>query len=113
MSDQLDARPSKNGTGPQPKAGEPGEGAPGPEVTLLVADRLDALERLLGTVRRRGMSLRIHSLARKDESARQTTTRRPRQSRRVRRERRRRRAGSAGKRDAPAGRRQRPPDLRG
>jgi acetolactate synthase regulatory subunit len=55
------AKPSKNGTNPA------GEGAPGPEVTLLVNDRLDALERLLGTVRRRGMSFRIHSLARKDD----------------------------------------------
>jgi hypothetical protein len=61
-------KPSKNGTGPEPKAGEPaGEGAPGPEVTLLVNDRLDALERLLGTVRRRQMTLRIHSLTRKED----------------------------------------------
>ena len=36
-------------------------------MTLLVSDRLDALERLLGTVRRRGMSLEIHSLARKED----------------------------------------------
>jgi acetolactate synthase regulatory subunit len=55
------AKPSKNGTNPA------GEGAPGPEVTLEVNDRLDALERLLGTVRRRQMTLRIHSLARKDD----------------------------------------------
>jgi hypothetical protein len=36
-------------------------------VTLLVNDRLDALERLLGTVRRRQMTFRIHSLTRKDD----------------------------------------------
>ena len=65
MSDLNGGKPSKNGTGPQPKAGEPAGGAP--EVTLLVNDRLDALERLLGTVRRRGMSFKIHSLVRKDD----------------------------------------------
>ena len=56
MSELNGAKPSKNGTNPA-----------GAEVTLVVNDRLDALERLLGTVRRRGMSLKIQSLARKDD----------------------------------------------
>jgi acetolactate synthase regulatory subunit len=56
MSELNGAKPSRNGTNPA-----------GAEVTLMVNDRLDALERLLGTVRRRGMTLRIHSLARKDD----------------------------------------------
>jgi acetolactate synthase regulatory subunit len=56
MSDLNGAKPSKNGTNPA-----------GAEVTLQVADRLDALERLLGTVRRRGMKLSIHSLTRKED----------------------------------------------
>ena len=62
MSDLNVPKPSKNGTNP---AGETAAGVP--EVTLLVNDRLDALERLLGTVRRRGMSFQIHSLVRKDD----------------------------------------------
>ena len=62
MSDLNGAKPSKNGANP---VGDPVTGAP--EVTLLVNDRLDALERLLGTVRRRGMSFKIHSLVRKDD----------------------------------------------
>jgi hypothetical protein len=62
MSDLNVPKPSKNGTNPA------GEAAPAvAEVTLLVNDRLDALERLLGTVRRRGMSFKIHSLVRKDD----------------------------------------------
>ena len=61
MTDQRGPKPSKNGANPA------GEAAPGPEVTLLVNDRLDALERLLGTVRRRQMTFRIHSLTRKDD----------------------------------------------
>lgn len=36
----------------------------GPEVVLVVHDRPDALERLFGTVRRRGMDLQIISLGR-------------------------------------------------
>ena len=62
MSDLNVPKPSKNGTNP---GSETAAGVP--EVTLLVNDRLDALERLLGTVRRRGMSFKIHSLVRKDD----------------------------------------------
>jgi acetolactate synthase regulatory subunit len=36
----------------------------GPEVVLVLVDRLDALERALGTVRRRGMSLKVLTLSR-------------------------------------------------
>jgi len=57
MSELNGGSPSRNGT--NPKKGEP-------EITLLIADRLDALERALGTVRRRGMRLEIQSLARED-----------------------------------------------
>jgi hypothetical protein len=60
MSDQNGGKPSKNGAAVDVSAGPP-------EVTLLLNDRLDALERLLGTVRRRGMKLRIHSLIRKED----------------------------------------------
>ncbi len=55
--------PSKNGGGPE-KDLEKGKSHDGPEVILTIADRLDALERAIGTVRRRGMTLRVHSLAR-------------------------------------------------
>jgi len=73
MSAPNRSRASKNGGG---LANETRQGAEsesvagaqqGPELTLVVADRLDALERTLGTVRRRGMTLKIHSLARSDD----------------------------------------------
>ena len=60
----------KNGGGPSKNGGsEKSAEAPhdGPEVVLVLCDRLDALERLVGTVRRRGMTLRVHSLVRRGE----------------------------------------------
>lgn len=62
MSDLNGGSPSRNGTAPEADAE-----VTGPRVTLLVADRLDALERTLGTVRRRGMCLKIHSLVRRED----------------------------------------------
>ena len=68
--------PSTNGGGPEgsPKKGAEdgmakptGHAAAPPEVTLLIEDRLDALERALGTVRRRGMGLKVFSLARESD----------------------------------------------
>jgi hypothetical protein len=58
---QNGGSPSKNGTAPEKPA--PPEG--GPQVELVISDRLDALERALGTVRRRGMTLNVHSLVRR------------------------------------------------
>lgn len=52
--------PSKNGGGGEKRS----EG--GPEIELFLCDRLDALERALGTVRRRGMTFSVQSLERKD-----------------------------------------------
>lgn len=52
--------PSKNGG-----AGKPAEA--GPQVELFLCDRLDALERALGTVRRRGMTMSIQSLVRRGD----------------------------------------------
>lgn len=54
--------PSRNGKGGPEKAVQPG----GSEIEIVLCDRLDALERALGTVRRRGMGLQVHSLARRD-----------------------------------------------
>jgi hypothetical protein len=48
--------PSKNGGSDKTEAG--------PKVELILCDRLDALERALGTVRRRQMTFTIQSLAR-------------------------------------------------
>ena len=42
-------------------------GASPPELTIVIDDRLDALERALGTVRRRGMKFKVFSLARRDD----------------------------------------------
>jgi len=55
--------PSKNGAAPD-KGGEsaPGKGS---QIELVITDRLDALERALGTVRRRGMTFQVHSLVRR------------------------------------------------
>ena len=47
--------------------GPPLESGPSPEVVIVLSDRLDALERALGTVRRRGMSLKVYSLSRQDD----------------------------------------------
>lgn len=55
--------PEKNGKHAQ--NGRPAEELNGPEVEIVLVDRLDALERALGTVRRRQMTLKIFSLARK------------------------------------------------
>lgn len=57
-----------NGGSPS-KNGRASESAlpPGPEVVLVVTDRLDALERALGTVRRRGMALKVLSLNRRGD----------------------------------------------
>jgi hypothetical protein len=58
--------PSRNGAGPD-KPGQPTvRSAKGAQVELVISDRLDALERALGTVRRRQMKLQVHSLARRD-----------------------------------------------
>ena len=48
--------PSKNGSG-HDKGGK--------QIELVITDRLDALERALGTVRRRGMTFQVHSLVRR------------------------------------------------
>ena len=56
--------PSRNGGSPE-RLESPAHD--GPEVVLTINDRLDALERALGTVRRRGMSLKVFSLVRRDE----------------------------------------------
>lgn len=37
----------------------------GARVELVITDRIDALERALGTVRRRGMTLKVFALARR------------------------------------------------
>jgi len=47
--------------------GPPSKSGPSPEVVIVLSDRLDALERALGTVRRRGMSLKVFSLSRRDD----------------------------------------------
>lgn len=55
--------PSRNGKG------GPAHDAPvptGAEIEIVLSDRLDALERALGTVRRRQMTFQVHSLARRD-----------------------------------------------
>ena len=48
--------PSKNGANPDRGARQ---------IELVITDRLDALERALGTVRRRGMTFKVHSLLRR------------------------------------------------
>ncbi len=53
-------RPSQNGARPE-------KAYAGPEVVLVLSARLDALERALGTVRRRGMTLGVFSLSRRDD----------------------------------------------
>ena len=55
--------PEKNGK--HSSNGRPAEELNGPQVEIVLVDRLDALERALGTVRRRQMTLKIHSLARR------------------------------------------------
>ena len=47
--------------------GPPSKSGPSPEVVVVLSDRMDALERALGTVRRRGMSLKVFSLSRRDD----------------------------------------------
>lgn len=47
--------------------GPPSENDATPEVLIVLSDRLDALERAIGTVRRRGMSLKVFSLSRRDD----------------------------------------------
>ena len=47
--------------------GPPSKSGPSPEVVVVLSDRLDALERTIGTVRRRGMSLEVFSLSRQDD----------------------------------------------
>ena len=58
LKGQNGGSPSKNGSAEQEPKG-------GSEIELVLTDRLDALERALGTVRRRGMSMQVHSLARR------------------------------------------------
>ena len=53
--------PSKNGAG----ADKPGDS--GTQVEIVLCDRLDALERALGTVRRRMMTLSVQSLSRRGD----------------------------------------------
>ena len=47
--------------------GPPSKNCAGPEVVIVLSDRMDALERALGTVRRRGMSLKVFSLSRRGD----------------------------------------------
>jgi len=47
--------------------GPPSKSGPSPEVVIVLSDRLDALERAIGTVRRRGMSLKAFSLSHRDD----------------------------------------------
>ena len=61
--DGQPGRPSEKAAGPEKRA--TAEARSGPEVTLFINDRLDAIERALGTVRRRQMTLRIASLTRR------------------------------------------------
>lgn len=44
------------------------DGTSVPEVHLVVADRLDALERAVGTIRRRRMTLALDSVHRRDSA---------------------------------------------
>ena len=46
--------------------GPPSGSGSSPEVVVILSDRLDALERALGTVRRRGMALKVFSLSRQE-----------------------------------------------
>jgi hypothetical protein len=57
--------PSRNGASPEKPAESGPESGTGAEIELVISDRLDALERALGTVRRRGMTFKVHSLARR------------------------------------------------
>lgn len=64
--------PSDNGAGPvggpdENSRAEASRRASIPEITLVIDDRLDALERTLGTVRRRGMKLEVSSLVRRQD----------------------------------------------
>jgi acetolactate synthase regulatory subunit len=61
------AREGDNGGRPSRKGARPEKAQAGPEVVLVLSDRLDALERLLGTVRRRGMTLGVFSLTRRND----------------------------------------------
>jgi hypothetical protein len=57
---------SKNGRAHSTNGASPDiEGLNGPEVEIVIADRIDALERALGTVRRRMMTLKVFSLSRR------------------------------------------------
>ena len=50
------------------KNGEPpSKSGPSPHVVIVLSDRLDALERAIGTVRRRRMSLEVFSLSRQGD----------------------------------------------
>ena len=67
---QNGGSPSRNVTGPD-EGGQPGgDRLPdaGHEVVLVLNDRLDALERALGTVRRRQMTLKVFSLSRREDA---------------------------------------------
>ncbi len=55
---------NKNGKHAQ-NGGQPEKELNGPEVEIVIADRIDALERALGTVRRRMMTLKVFSLSRR------------------------------------------------
>ena len=58
--------PSRNGAGPD-RPGQPAaRSSQGAQVELVISDRLDALERAIGTVRRRQMTLHVQSLVRRD-----------------------------------------------
>ena len=54
----------KNGKPHSQNGSHPGKELSGPQVELILCDRLDALERALGTVRRRKMTLKVFSVAR-------------------------------------------------
>ena len=56
--------PQKGGAETSPH-GTSSRGGPDTEIEIVLTDRLDALERALGTVRRRGMTMQVHSLGRR------------------------------------------------
>lgn len=72
MGGRSTGPPSGNGAGPvrrpdENSGAEASRRASTPEITLVIDDRLDALERTLGTVRRRGMKLEVSSLVRRQD----------------------------------------------
>ena len=60
---QNGGSPSKNGGAPE----KPAQPEGGPQIELVISDRLDALERALGTVRRRKMTLKVYSVSRRGD----------------------------------------------